>query len=61
VWRVYDDGGLGDLRATYQIVIEGNAVPASQLRSVAFGPDGYAYIARGSPRVQIWRSDRPLE
>ena len=61
VWRVYDDGGLGDLRATYQIVVEGNAVPASQLRSVAFDADGYAYIARGSPQVQIWRSDRPLE
>ncbi|HUS28475.1 MAG TPA: hypothetical protein VMZ53_08200, partial [Kofleriaceae bacterium] len=27
VWRVYDDGGLGELRATYQIVVEGNPVP----------------------------------
>ncbi|HUS29921.1 MAG TPA: hypothetical protein VMZ53_15555 [Kofleriaceae bacterium] len=61
VWRVYDDGGLGELRATYQIVVEGNAVPASQLRSVAFDNEGYAYIARGAPQVQIWRSDRPLE
>ena len=61
VWRVYDDGGLGELRATYQIVVEGNPVPASQLRSVAFDDDGFAYIARGSPQIQIWRSDRALE
>ena len=61
VWRVYDEGGLGELRATYQIVVEGNAVPASQLRSVAFDDDGFAYIARGAPLVQIWRSDRALE
>jgi hypothetical protein len=61
VWRVYDEGGLGQLRATYQIVVEGNAVPASQLRSVAFDDDGFAYIARGAPLVQIWRSDRALE
>jgi hypothetical protein len=61
VWRVYDDGGLGELRATYQIVVEDNTVPASQLRSVAFDDEGYAYIARGAPQVQIWRSDRVLE
>ena len=61
VWRVYDDGGLGDLRATYQIIVEGQPVPAGQLRSVAFDEMGYAYIARGSPQVQIWRSDRALE
>ena len=61
VWRVYDDGGLGELRATYQIVVEDNQVPASQLRSVAFDDEGYAYIARGAPQVQIWRSDRALE
>jgi hypothetical protein len=61
VWRVYDEGGLGELRATYQILVEGNAVPASQLRSVAFDDDGFAYIARGAPLVQIWRSDRALE
>jgi hypothetical protein len=61
LWRFYDDGGLGELRATYEIEVEGNAIPASQLRSVAFDEDGFAYIARGNPFVQIWRSDRPLE
>ncbi len=61
LWRVYDDGGLGELRATYEIEVEGNAIPASQLRSVAFDEEGFAYIARGNPFVQIWRSDRPLE
>lgn len=60
-WRVYDDGGLGSLRATYKIEVEGNAVPANQLRSVAFDEEGYAYVARGNPFVQIWKSDRPLD
>jgi hypothetical protein len=61
LWRVYDEGGLGELRATYQIEVEGNPIPASQLRSVAFDDDGYAYIARGMPYVQIWRSSIPLD
>ena len=60
LWRVYDDGGLGELAATYQIVVDGKSIPASQLRSIAFDEDGYAYVARGTPRVQLWRSDRPL-
>ncbi len=61
LWRMYDDGGLGALRATYQLEVAGNDVPASQLRSVAFDEEGYAYIARGNPYAQIWRSDRPLD
>lgn len=61
LWRVYDDGGRGELRATYRIEVEGTAIPASQLRSVAFDEDGYAYVARGTPHVQIWRSNRPLD
>ncbi|NVB85530.1 MAG: hypothetical protein HOV81_44610 [Kofleriaceae bacterium] len=60
LWRVYDDGGLGDLVATYQIVVDDKPIPASQLRSVAFDEEGYAYVARGTPRVQLWRSSRPL-
>ena len=47
-------------RATYQIVVDGKSIPASQLRSVAFDEDGYAYVARGTPHAQIWRSNRPL-
>lgn len=61
LWRVYDDGGLGELRATYEIEVGGNAIPASQLRSVTFDAEGYAYVARGAPYVQIWRSDRSLD
>jgi hypothetical protein len=61
LWRVYDEGGLGELRATYQIEVEGSAIPASQLRSVAFDADGYAYVARGAPYVQLWRSSIPLD
>ena len=61
LWRVYDDGGLGALRATYQLEALGNKIPASQLRSVAFDTEGYAYVARGNPYVQIWRSTRPIE
>ncbi len=61
LWRVYDDGGLGELRATYEIEALGNAIPASQLRSVAFDAAGYAYVARGNPYVQIWRSNIPLD
>jgi hypothetical protein len=59
-WRVYDEGGLGDLRATYQLSVEGNPIPASQMRSVAFDEDGYVYVARGTPYAQIWRSDSPV-
>ena len=58
---MYDDGGLGELRATYQLVVDDEPIPASQLRSVAFDEEGYAYVARGTPQVQIWKSDRPLD
>lgn len=61
LWRVYDDGGLGELRATYQLVVDGEPVPAQQLRSVAFDEQGFAYVARGTPQVQIWKSNRPLD
>lgn len=61
LWRVYDDGGLGELRATYQLVVDGQPIPASQLRSVAFDDEGFAYVARGTPQVQIWKSNRPLD
>jgi hypothetical protein len=61
LWRVYDEGGLGELRATYQIEVEGEPIPASQLRSVAFDEEGYAYVARGAPYVQLWRSSLPLD
>src|SRR5690606_12549779 len=49
LWRLYDDGGLGELRATYEIEVAGRAIPAAQLRSVAFDAEGYAYVARGTP------------
>jgi hypothetical protein len=61
VWRVYADGGLGDLQATYTIQVEGVVTPASQLRSVAFDEAGYAYVARGAPYVQVWRSTTPVD
>jgi hypothetical protein len=61
IWRVYDDGGLGELRATYRIEVDGTPVPASQLRSIAFDDDGYVYVARGAPYVQIWRSVKPID
>ena len=61
VWRVYADGGLGDLRATLALEVDGTAVPASSLRSVAFDDDGYAYVARGAPYAQVWRTAEPLE
>jgi hypothetical protein len=35
-------------------------VLAADLRSVAFDDAGYAYVARGVPHVQIWRSTKPL-
>lgn len=61
LWRVYADGGLGDLLATYTIKVDGQTIAASQLRTVAFDELGYAYTARGTPNVQIWRSNKPVE
>jgi hypothetical protein len=61
LWRVYSDGGLGELTSTWSIVVDGKPVPASQLRTVAFDELGYAYTARGTPNVQIWRSNQPVE
>ncbi len=60
LWRVYSDSGLGDLQATYMLEVDDDTVPGSQLRSVAFDDQGYAYVARGAPYVQIWRSTEPL-
>jgi hypothetical protein len=61
LWRVYSDGGLGELTSTWSIVVDGKPIPASQLRTVAFDELGYAYTARGTPNVQIWRSNQPVE
>ncbi|HET9622625.1 MAG TPA: hypothetical protein VFP84_14735 [Kofleriaceae bacterium] len=61
IWRVYADGGVGDLLATHAIEADGQPVLAASLRSVAFDADGYAYVARGTPHVQIWKSTTPLE
>lgn len=61
VWRVYADGGMGALLATHAIEADGSAVLAKELRSVAFDAEGYAYVARGTPHVQIWRSTTPLQ
>lgn len=61
LWRVYSDSGLGELTATWSIEVDGNAIPAAQLRTVAFDEEGYAYTARGMPNVQIWRSDKPVD
>jgi hypothetical protein len=61
LWRVYTYGGLGELIATWQIEVEGSPVPASQLRNIAFDDEGHAYTARGTPSVQIWRSDKPVD
>jgi len=61
VWRVYDEGGLGALTATYTIKVDGQVTAASQLRSVAFDEAGYAYVARGAPYVQVWRSTTPVD
>ncbi|HEY0194909.1 MAG TPA: hypothetical protein VGC42_27540, partial [Kofleriaceae bacterium] len=60
VWRVYADGGRGELRATHAIEADGQPVLAASLRSVAFDADGYAYVARGTPHVQIWKSTTPV-
>jgi len=61
LWRIYADGGLGDLLATYTIEVDGKTIAASELRNVAFDELGYAYTARGTPNVQIWRSNHPVE
>jgi hypothetical protein len=61
LWRVYSDGGLGELTATWSIVVDDNGIPAAQLRTVAFDEMGYAYTARGSPVLQIWRSNQPVD
>ncbi|HEX4420819.1 MAG TPA: sialidase family protein [Kofleriaceae bacterium] len=60
IWRVYADGGRGMLRATHAIAADGQPVLAASLRSVAFDDAGYAYVARGTPHVQIWRSTTPV-
>jgi hypothetical protein len=36
-------------------------VLAATLRSVAFDEEGHAYVARGNPLVQIWRSTTPVQ
>ena len=61
LWRVYTEGGLGDHIATWSIVVDDKPIPASQLRTVAFDDEGYAYTARGTPNVQIWRSNKPVD
>jgi hypothetical protein len=61
IWRVYADGGLGELLATHAIEADGQPVLAASLRSVAFDEAGHAYVARGSPGVQIWRSTTPVQ
>lgn len=60
VWRVYEAGGLGELRGTWELEADGQPVPASQLRAVAFDELGHAYVARGTPYVQLWRSQQPI-
>jgi len=61
LWRVYEDGGLGELTATWSIVVDDKPIPAAQLRTVAFDEQGYAYTARGTPNVQLWRSNQPVD
>jgi hypothetical protein len=36
-------------------------VLAAELRAVAFDELGHAYVARGTPHIQIWRSTTPLQ
>lgn len=60
VWHVFEAGGLGKLVGTWELEAAGQPVPASQLRSVAFDEAGYAYVARGTPYVQLWRSTQPI-
>ncbi|HEY5950097.1 MAG TPA: sialidase family protein [Kofleriaceae bacterium] len=61
LWRVYGDGGLGELTSTWSIVVDDKPIPAAQLRTVVFDDMGYAYTARGTPNVQIWRSNQPVD
>ena len=61
VWRVFERGGEGDLTSTYQLEIADTPIAASTLQSVVFDDDGYAYIAGGTPYVQLWRSREPLD
>jgi hypothetical protein len=61
LWHVYDRGGEGDLLATFQLEVDGANVAGSAVSSVAFDDLGFAYIAGGSPYVQVWRSQRPVE
>jgi hypothetical protein len=61
LWRVYSDGGLGELTATWSVEADGMPVPAAQLRTVTFDDEGYAYTARGTPNVQIWRTNNPVD
>lgn len=60
VWRVFEAGGVGALVGTWKLEAAGQPVPASQLRSVTFDDAGYAYVARGAPYVQLWRSKQPI-
>jgi hypothetical protein len=60
VWHVFEAGGAGKLVGTWQLEAEHQPVPASQLRSVAFDEAGYAYVARGTPYVTLWRSTQPI-
>ncbi|MDX2090617.1 MAG: hypothetical protein SFX73_22345 [Kofleriaceae bacterium] len=61
VWRVYPDGGMGDAVATWALEAEETPVPASSVRSVAFDEAGYAYVARGAPYVQVWKTKIPVQ
>lgn len=61
LWRVYSGGGLGELTNTWQLEVEGQPIAASEMRTVTFDEEGYAYTARGIPDVQVWRSDQPVE
>jgi hypothetical protein len=46
--------------ATHAIEADGQPVLAADLRSAAFDEAGHAYVARGAPHVQIWRSTTPV-
>lgn len=61
LWHVFERGGEGDLTSTYQLEIAGTPIAASAIQSVAFDDDGYAFIAGGTPYVQLWRSKEPLD